>query len=168
MPRHFPLSDAEYLDRLRARCVIDANGCWLYQGFIQRNGYGEMCCRNQNWRAHRLAYTLAKGQIHDGHDVCHTCDVKRCCNPDHLWTGPRQLNNRDTTDKGRNKNSQKTHCPHGHAYSEYGRVYEHGYKGWRRCIPCQRAKERRRAGWPDHLLFIPPVPHGYRLVHIFE
>lgn len=156
-------SDVEYFRRLKARCIAGANGCWLFQGFLHHNGYGDLFYRGKNWRVHRLAFLLAKGPIPIGHDVCHSCDVRHCCNPEHLWTGPRQLNNRDTTDKRRNKNMIKTHCPKGHAYAEWGRIYTRGYKGWRSCLLCQRAKCRIAMGWPEELAYSAPLtPKGKR------
>jgi hypothetical protein len=153
------LTDAEEMERLKSKCTIDENGCWLFNATLTYNGYGEISYHCRRWRAHRLAYTLSKGPIPAGHDVCHTCDVRRCCNPEHLWTGPRQLNNRDTTDKLRNKNSLKTHCPKGHAYADHGKVYEKGYKGWRRCIICQRARQRIAWGWPESEAYsVPAIP----------
>lgn len=163
MSRWPPMTDAQYLHRLRSKCVIDARGCWLFQGFKHPNGYGAMSYRGKEMRTHRLAYLVGRGPIPEGHDVCHVCDVRHCCNPDHLWTGPRQLNNRDTTDKSRNKNQLKTHCPRGHAYEEHGRRNGSGYKGWRNCLICNRARLRIKAGWPEDLAYSAPVtPHGKR------
>lgn len=161
--RHPPMTDAQYQERLKSRCAIDANGCWLYTGFLYWNGYGDMCYRNKNWRIHRLAFHLFKGPIPKWHDVCHTCDVRHCCNPDHLWTGPRQLNNRDTRDKKRDNNSQKTHCPRGHSYAEHGVFREDlGYKGWRSCKACQRGHQRVKKGWPADLAYtLPPQRLGF-------
>lgn len=33
--------------------------------------------------------------------MCHSCDVRRCCNPKHLWLGTRADNNLDRAAKGR-------------------------------------------------------------------
>lgn len=154
-----PLGMARVLSNVR----FNLNGCWLFQGFTHPNGYGDLSYMGKNWRVHRLAFHLWKGPIPEGHDICHTCDVRNCVNPDHLWSGPRRMNNRDTTDKRRNKNTQKTHCPRGHAYEEHGRIYAKGYKGWRACLICQRARCRIALGWPADLAYSAPVtPHGHR------
>lgn len=145
--RHPYVTDQQYQERLKARVVVDDNGCWIFQGFKHRNGYGDMCYRGENWRVHRMSFHIFKGPIPEGHDVCHTCDVRACVNPNHLWTGPRQDNNRDTRNKGRDNNSQKTHCPRGHAYAEHGEFRDYvGYKGWRNCRLCQLGRNRVKAG----------------------
>jgi hypothetical protein len=33
--------------------------------------------------------------------VCHSCDVRACCNPDHLWLGTQSDNIKDAIAKGR-------------------------------------------------------------------
>jgi hypothetical protein len=156
---HGHRTDDWYREKLRTGSKVTERGCWEWQGYVHPNGYGMVSYHSKSARVHRLSFRLFKGPIPDGHDVCHQCDVKRCCNPDHLWTGPRQLNNRDTTDKFRNKNSQKTHCPRGHAFAEHGKVYAWGYKGWRRCIVCQRARQRIASGWSEAEAYsMPPIP----------
>lgn len=44
----------------------------------------------------------------------------------------------------------KTHCPHGHAYAQHGRI--HKRDGKPRCAKCHLIKSRRKAGWPEHRL----------------
>ncbi len=80
-------------------------GCWLYDGAREINGYGYV--RNplgdspKYITAHRLAWILKNGPIADGLKVLHTCDVRGCCNPEHLFLGTDADNRKDMVAKGR-------------------------------------------------------------------
>ena len=56
---------------------------------------------NKLVKAHRAAYMLFVGEIPEGKQVCHTCDVKNCVNTDHLFVGTQQDNMLDMHKKGR-------------------------------------------------------------------
>lgn len=76
----------------------DPQGCWLWTGQIQSNGYGVIKWCNKNKRAHRLAYLLTGHTIPEGLILRHSehCVGKRhCCNPDHLTPGTHSENNLD-------------------------------------------------------------------------
>lgn len=161
-----PVSDDEYRRRLLALVKEDANGCWIFQGTVGAWGYGQFCARREI-AAHRASYHLFRGPIPKGMRVCHTCDVRLCCNPDHLWLGTQQQNIKDCAVKGRHTNGAKTHCRNGHEYTAENTRYNDAGKGRRRrsCLICQRAHQRIRAGWPKELAFsTPAVPHGYEVV----
>lgn len=79
--------------------------CWIYTGCTS-NGYGKIYEGRTNGRqirAHRFSYELHVGKIPKGMDVCHTCDVRNCVNPAHLFIGTRSDNMRDCANKGRLK-----------------------------------------------------------------
>lgn len=75
--------------------------CWLWQGSIAPNGYGKLGGGTSQLSAHRVAYELANGPIPEGLYICHTCDVRNCVNPAHLFAGTCSDNLRDCVSKGR-------------------------------------------------------------------
>lgn len=69
--------------------------CLLWTGYKNADGYGKLTVRNQQWSAHRLAYTDAWGSIPKGMVVRHKCDKPACVNPSHLELGTDADNARD-------------------------------------------------------------------------
>lgn len=88
-------------ERLR-RNVTKADGCWLWTGSKDKDGYGTFRRREGGlYRAHRVSYELHHGAIPDGMIVCHRCDNPACVRPDHLWIGTHKENAEDRNEKGR-------------------------------------------------------------------
>lgn len=86
--------------RLERRSIaLPWSGCWIWDGSITRDGYGHLPFRQRYMGAHRASYLAFKGDIANGLDVCHQCDVKLCINPDHLFLGTRRDNMQDWTRK---------------------------------------------------------------------
>lgn len=79
----------------------DLFGCWLWTGSL-RNGYGQI---NDGTRrtiyAHRIVWEQTYGPIPPGRCICHHCDERRCCRPDHLFLGTRADNIADMVRKQR-------------------------------------------------------------------
>ena len=84
------------------------SGCWVWKGTTSRDGYGQFrsTCggkRIQMFGAHRVSYWLTFGEIPEGLQVLHKCDVRNCVNPEHLFLGTNIDNVDDKMSKGRHK-----------------------------------------------------------------
>lgn len=85
--------------------VKKKDGCWLWQASLQKTGYGQWgYCVNtvrKMFYAHRVSYELTYGPIPEGKYICHKCDNRRCCNPEHLYAGSGSDNMRDMRQRKR-------------------------------------------------------------------
>lgn len=96
-------TEFELTKSLRRRFLgkIDMSGeCWEWTGAI-RNGYGTIKHEGKNLSTHVVAYRIFHGEIPPGCLVCHKCDNRLCCNPDHLYAGTYSDNARDMHDRRR-------------------------------------------------------------------
>jgi hypothetical protein len=73
---------------------LNSNGCLIWTG-AQRNGYGAIKHQGKVLQSHCVAFVLAGGTIAEGNVIGHKCDVKLCCNPEHLECISAQKNNAD-------------------------------------------------------------------------
>ena len=93
--------------------VQKTDTCWLWTGATARHGYGNFFDGNHWVPAHRLAFELTYGPIHEGLDICHRCDNPPCVRPDHLFPGTTRENLQDASRKGRtatgDRNGSRTH-----------------------------------------------------------
>ena len=90
--------------------IIEETGCWEWQLSTQRNGYGQIKFNKKMCRAHRVSYSAFNGEIPEGQEVMHSCDNRRCVNPDHLSVGTHQQNMSDIVKRGRQRTGPEHQC----------------------------------------------------------
>lgn len=100
------------VNRFMSRVEIDpTTGCWLWQGEIKLNGYGECWCFGRREMAHQADFRELKREVlGQGQIIRHTCDNPRCCNPDHLLGGTQADNIRDKVLRSRQAKGESHGC----------------------------------------------------------
>lgn len=96
--------DQKRMDLMLKKRHITESGCWEWTGAIQSDGYGRIGygIGNSLWYVHCLMLKLTRpDEFHAYPIVLHTCDNRKCINPDHLKGGTQSENLRDAFYKGR-------------------------------------------------------------------
>ena len=94
----------ETKEDFRERTVEDEGGCWIWQRYVRRDGYGWLWFKGKMQLANRVAWQLFRGEIPEGmhvlHNVADGCVGKACVNPDCLRLGTAKENNNDADTVG--------------------------------------------------------------------
>lgn len=114
---------------------------WVTNGYtyisLKRGG------KRQSIGVHVLVLSAFHGERTDEAPVTRHLDGDRSNNrPDNLAWGTYADNSWDTVRHGRNRNKNKTHCPHGHAYTPENTHFRPS--GHRTCRACKRQRDARR------------------------
>lgn len=117
------------------------DGCWLWQGARDVDGYGLLRSGRPMRRAHRFAYEAVIGPIPKGLQLDHLCRVRNCVNPAHL----EPVTGRENLRREAAARPARTTCKHGHLLTEEN-TYLHN--GVRSCRTCRRQHERDRRSRP--------------------
>ena len=135
-----------YLERVDARHDKPSEDeCWVCTGYLNPDGYGRANAGRVGGKkkmiyTHRAMYELHVGQIPLDLTIDHLCRNRACGNPKHLRILTLSDNARD------GENARKTHCPHGHEYTDENTYYwkqKNGGPG-RQCRTCVKERGRRR------------------------
>lgn len=95
--------------------TVSTEDCWLWAGSFYGSGHGQQYLGWKNGKqisapAHVVVYEALVGQVPDGLELDHLCEVPPCVNPAHLEPVTHQEN---TLRHYRNR----THCRKGHEYT---------------------------------------------------
>lgn len=123
--------------RLREKITVRADGCWEWVGYLE-DGYGRVHFLGGPRLAHRVVWALLVGEPPEV--LHHTCPRRACVNPAHL----EPTTHTDHPDSAPRWQAAKTHCPHGHRYSERDWTYRSNGRQQRNCRACNRERERAR------------------------
>lgn len=126
--------------------IVEGDGCWEWQGSIGSGGYGNTTLSRSGIthavNAHRVVYEMHIGKaIPANVFVCHSCDNKKCCRPDHLFLGTASENMFDHVSKGKHHGTKKTHCKYGHEFTPENTKRD--WRGHRYCVTCWGPKARK-------------------------
>lgn len=110
-PRDPDLEDL-YQEKLKKRfaskCSPSRDGCLIWTGSTDDEGYGKISYKNRNRRASHVAWRIKHGRLpHPDKFMCHNCDNPVCVNVDHLYEGTHQENVDDKMRKGRHRNGAR-------------------------------------------------------------
>jgi len=125
------------IERFKSKTTVSGE-CWLWNGPLDKDGYGSFFFRGATRRAHRVGWYGAFGEIQDGHVINHTCRNRNCVNPQHLQSITSTENALKDSNSRPYLNSQKTTCPNGH---EYDKVVVWAGKTQRICTICTRERQ---------------------------
>ena len=89
------------MDRILRHVVINENGCHLFMGHRNEDGYGRVGSGKSLIYVHREVFKEHNPNIELTGVVMHTCDTPNCVNPEHLRHGTQADNIADMVSKGR-------------------------------------------------------------------
>lgn len=97
----------------------EPDDCWEWTRSLNGIGYPYFQTivdgKHKNVLGHRFLYRLVYGLEKIELQVCHTCDNRKCCNPNHYFLGTQSDNLNDMVKKGR---YGKRNLPFGSKHSQ--------------------------------------------------
>jgi len=123
------------LARFKSRVKI-VNDCWLWQGRLDRSGYGEFDWSGKTNKAHIYSFRTFVCDVPKGKELDHLCRNRNCVNPEHLEPVSHAENMR------RGQWARQTACQNGHKYTQET-LYINKTSGQRTCRICRAEYNRQ-------------------------
>lgn len=125
---------------------VDTSGaCWLWLT-PRADGYGRVQIGWVRRRAHVWAWEAVNGPVPEGLVLDHLCRQRACVRPEHLRpVTPRENTMAPGSLAVAKAHAERTHCPHGHAYTTENTIRRDGKRRCRTCVNAQRRARRRAA-----------------------
>jgi hypothetical protein len=106
---HDSSATSAHIDRFNSKWQTDADGCHIWTGSKDADGYGHFQFRKRPWGAHRWIFLHVHGWLPPV--VMHKCDKPSCVRIECLQAGTIAENNADRDRKGRNADRRGVKCP---------------------------------------------------------
>lgn len=120
-------------ERIQSHILIAENGCWNWTAALSHNGYGRVWTGVRNRAAHRYIYELLVALVDGRLQLDHLCQNRKCVNPEHL----EPVTSKENLRRSGHANRLKTHCKHGHEFTEENTLIDKFSKTpHRRCKIC--------------------------------
>lgn len=125
-PRSHEETMQSLMCRMATKIIVVSTGCWEWTASIDVCGYARIGLRHKSMKAARAMWMVIHGE-NPKLCILHTCDNRKCVNPDHLWLGTTGDNTRDAAKKKRlwmqqpgayDDRVRATHCNKGHRFLE--------------------------------------------------
>lgn len=117
--------------------VEKVNNCWIWTSSRVNGGYGHFKFDGRMVLSHRFSYELFNNIIPTGIVLDHLCRNPACVNPEHLDPVTQKENIHRGIGIGiDHPNTNKTHCPKKHEYTEENTYFNS--RGSRECRICKQ------------------------------
>lgn len=122
------------IPRLEKYSYVDSNGCWVWKGAKNLQGYGKISWKGKLHQAHRVSYKIFVGKISSGLHIDHLCRNPPCINPKHL----EPVTIKENVARGE-KGRMVKFCAQGHEYTPEN-TYIAPDNGTRKCKTCRKER----------------------------
>lgn len=124
------MNEIEVKKLILSRCILDINGCLVWQGALTSKGYASITINQIRYSCHRLILKFKNGNWPISTD--HKCRNRACLNEEHLEDVSVRENNIRMWEHVIRK--EQDHCKHGHELTlENTKIRSNGRKSCKLC-----------------------------------